>query len=731
LKANFQFIINIKNGANILKKVFHIILYAISFLVSVHCVLFLLLQNQQAQTLATKLVASFLSDELKAEITVGEVEIGFIGSFYLKKLRVVDMKGNPMVSIDKIDLAVKTINLTEKNITLKHLRMERVDFIIRKYAADEPGNFRYFINQFQSGVPDTLNPIDDFLPWNIFCDKLIIRNSHFAYTNPFRKTSSPSIDFNDTELFDMDFFASNFSLQGDTIALQISNLVFIEKSGFELKEFSGQFKFSPLAISADNLLLVTNNSQLDLDLEFAYENPGAFSDFISEVQFKSNFRPSSLDMSDIGYFAKTMFAMNNLIKFKGDISGTVDNISGKNIDLTYGNRTHFFGSVKMNGLPHFTETFIHADIDELISDASDAKSFNLPGETGSIKIPDLLTKMGEVTVQGKFTGFPNDFVSKASFQSRLGRLKTNLVLKTNPKDQSLAYKGDLVATKLDLGTLFSMKPQLGKTTFVMSVDGKGVDLSTLNISVNGLIRSLAFNGYDYRNISLDGTFNDMIFEGNTSIKDENLDFVFNGLVDFKDEMPRFDFHSVIHRANLKVLKLSSRDSTGIFSTNMKFDFFATSINDINGTIRFDSTKYIEGTQSYFLDSLLMESTQFADGKSGMSLRSDFADIEICGNYTISQLIPSIKKYIQNYSGNLANKISEANPSSKKQIIDINARLKNTIALTGLFIPNLKIAPNASLAGNIDLLKNNTTITAHADWLTLAQVKMNNCHFEHY
>lgn len=681
----------------------------------------LLLQNPQAQTLASRLTAGFLNRALGTNFSIGEIHIGILGTFYLDDLTAYDSRENKMIRIDELELAVGRINRLEKQLTFRQLRLEGVDFMIRKYEKNQPGNFLQMINRFTSESKDTSVRQTSSL-WDITIEDFTIRNAHFLYEDKHQKQPTRSINFQDIELLDMDLLASRLKISGDTIEAHFHNLAFVEKSGFELKEFSGDVQFSPKGLSVDQLLIITNNSRLDLDLKFEYNDLSSFSDFITEVRFEGDFRPTTLEMSDIGYFAETMFAMEDLIELEGLFTGTVDNLRGKNFRVEYGNHTRFYGTVSMNGLPDITETFIHAHIKDLKTDAGDVKSFRLPGDVGSIEVPDLLNKMGVVEVKGKFTGFYNDFLANANFNSELGKLKTDIVLKTDKLDNSLSYNGELIAMGLDAGTLLSADPQLGKTSFVLEVDGKGVKLSNLNLTADGIIRSLNFNGYNYRNITVDGTFNDFIFEGHTSIRDENLDFEFNGLIDFEEDKPRFDFYSRVNHANLAKLQLSQRDSVSIISTSMNFDFVATSLDDIKGYVKFDSTTYREGNETYFMENLTLESMHYDDSLNRLNLFSDFADVNVEGIYAISSIVRSVKGFLSNYSQNLANKIKAEPETGMEQSVDFEVQLKETSTLTHLFVPSLEIAPGTALYGNINLRENTADIHANARWIRYASLR---------
>jgi hypothetical protein len=675
-----------------------------------------LLRNPEVQTLATRFAAAFLTHKTGTTVSIDGIQVGLTGTLHLTGLVIEDKHGNEMIVARELSIALAGISRAKQSVRLRSLHLTGAEFALRYYSTDDLDNLSYFLRHFVTPGTDTLKDETPPQPWKLLVNDLQIRNAHFIYENADAKIPGRGIDYNDIELLDMDMLASSLTIDHDTISANIHNLTFVEKSGFDLKEFSGIARFSPVGLSVKNLVLVTNNSSINLDLTFIYPDLNGFNNFIEEVYFDGTFGESKLDMSDIGYFAETMFSMTNIIGIKGNVKGTVSNIRGSDLDITYGADTRFVGSVQMNGLPDFYETFINTNIETFTTRTRDVRSFGLPDEMPPIVVPDLLMKMGMVKVAGKFTGFYNDFVAKAVIQSRLGRLKTNLVMKTN-QQKEITYQGNLVASNLDIGNLFDAQATLGKTSFTLDVDGEGFSQDSLRISTKGIIQSLQLNDYDYQNIAINATLDALIFKGRAAVDDLNLDFVFDGLIDFNDEIPRFDFKARIDHADLYALHLSSRDSISILSTAINADMRATSIDDISGTLAISNTSYIEGSKEYRLKKLQLVAWQAGDGLSGISLASDYIDARMEGYYKLSTLTATISNYIMQYSPALALQLPwQKPPGREQQYLNFNIDLKNTDPLTNLFIPALKLAPHTVVEGIANLTEEKVKLRGHAAWI---------------
>ena len=673
-----------------------------------------------------KVIAQNLSEKTGSRVSIEKVSFSLTGNFLISNLQVDDYIGNELIKIEKLSAGYGWYSRIKKIINLHHLEIEGLTFSIVKYHGAEGDNLWYFLKHFATeNEPDTLVANKKPSRWIIELDNLRLLNAKFVYENVDDRTPGPGIDFDDISLENINFQANDIRFEGDTIRAGIKSLTLIEKSGFDIREFSGDARFSPDGLGVEGLKACVNNSTLDLDFSFGYDHLADFNDFLEKIRINGKFRQTELQMSDIGYFAPIMFSMNDLIKIKGDVSGTVASFNGRNLEIKYGQKTVYEGNIRMNGLPDITETFIHADIKNFTTSAGDVENFALPAGSGDIPVPALLYELGMVRVRGKFTGFYNDFVSKAQFTSRIGRLNTNIVLKT-AKDGGLTYSGLLEASNLDVGKLFGQTKILGSASFFLNVDGSGINMEKLDITMKGTIREVGFKGYNYQNIVLDGNLNKRIFEGNVAMNDQNLDFTFSGLIDLNKTLPRFHFTSRVNHANLYQLKLTDHDSVSVFSSVFNFGFSGNNLDNLAGNIRIDSVRYTDSFHQYFLKELTVntfEDEQTQNRK--LTLESDYVDATFSGRFKFSQIAGSVKNYLARYSTLLASGIHAGTADIGQQLVSFRIDIKNSTAITQLFIPELSLAPNTTLEGNYNSSESLLFVNGNSRFISFSGIKATN------
>ncbi|NJK86992.1 MAG: hypothetical protein HC906_14445, partial [Bacteroidales bacterium] len=151
----------------------------------------------------------------------------------------------------------------------------------------------------------------------------------------------------------------------------------------------------------------------------------------SSVELDIDLMPSDVNLYDLAFFAPVFFGSNQDFSLSGKVEGKLNRLSGKDIDIHFGNSSVLSGDIDLDGLPKFTETFIFAQFKNIETNFTDLQELDLPGK--KFEFPSVLNKMGQISYKGKYTGFINDFVAYGTFSSVLGIIKTDLSIKPDKK----------------------------------------------------------------------------------------------------------------------------------------------------------------------------------------------------------------------------------------------------------------------------------------------------------
>jgi len=97
---------------------------------------------------------------------------------------------------------------------------------------------------------------------------------------------------------------------------------------------------------------------------------------------------------------------------------------------------------------------------------------------------------------------------------------------------------------------------LGLLNFNGKIKGSSFDLDQQKTNIQGNIDSIAWNNYNYTNITTNGNIQKGAYNGSLRIKDPNINFISNIEVDFNQAKPKINAVGDLQNTNLKELGFS-------------------------------------------------------------------------------------------------------------------------------------------------------------------------------
>lgn len=657
------------------------------------------LRSSPVQTKLTQYIASYLSEKFGATISVRGVDIGFFNSVILEGLYVEDLHRDTLIYSEKIKARIGNVNFEKHHLQVSQLTLESVKFYLRKYTdADGDLNLQFIIDAFgKKEKKDTTS-----VPWTFGADALKITQTAFQYDDQRKEYKEIGMDYNHLNIKHINLFIDDITVDGDTIKGDIKQLACVEKCGLVLQDFSGKATVSPVLLKVDDLKIITPSSTVYTMLEFNYSTWSDYLDFVNKVNMNLDLTDSRVGFFDIAYFAPALDGMTTTIDVTGKVAGTVDNLKGRKLDISFGESTHFLGDVEMQGLPDIAETFMYLNVKELTTTRNDINRIPLPPfKKGSyLKVPDNMAYLGRIHFRGSFTGFMNDFVAYGNFNTAIGSLKSDLSLKKDTKRNTYAYQGKLDATDFNIGKFFDSEEYIGKVTLNAKIDGRGFDKESLNAKLNGTINAIDLYGYNYKNINVEGLFANKIFDGNLNISEENINLTFDGNVNLADKLPVFDFNASVKNAYLTNLGIIKNREQVVFSSDMDLNFRGNDIDNGIGNIVLSNTVYKEGNRKFPFKDLELDIREDY-GQRSLILRSDIVDADFSGKFKFRQLPQAFNKLMQSYLPSYAGDFKTEEVEKEPQVFEYNVQFKKTELLSFLFVPKIHHRAEILLAGSFN------------------------------
>ncbi len=695
---------------------------------------YITLRSFAVQTWLTSKAASYLSGELGAEVSVGGVKISWFFNVVLEDISLLDKHENPLLYAREMVFDVDKISFSRRNLKVNKLLLDKASLGMTRYLGEEDFNFQFLIDYFASDEPaDTYS-----LPkWDVTVRSFEFRNSGLSFIDHNAEHLDYGFDPGNFAFGKLNIAINDISFENDILHASVDHFSVEESKGLILENLNARLMVSPEGSYAYDMTITTNRSHVEMDVSLDYDSYNDFDDFAEKVRMDFDIKPSGLQLYELGYFITSLYGLDNRIKLKGNLSGTLSNLRGNEVLLQYGRFSTFQGNFMVLGLPDIQETFLNFSLDRFITNKRDLETFQIPYSTGvaTLKLPSEMQNLGITNFSGNLTGFIYDFVAYGRLNTALGELTSDIAIRSNDDFTSISYSGSLATKGMDLGTLLDDTDNFGQIAFDMKVIGSGTDLGSMDLTMEGVVQRLDFNQYAYRNLELAGTLVKKRFTGNLLLDDPNLFVDFNGLLDFSESVPYLNFTAEIDNANLSMLNIYQRDTLyhSVLSTILSVEGHVENFNDIEGEMAAYGTTYREvspgnGDIQNFYHTETISLRSYLSGQNQKLLRfsSDFLDVKIDGMIDYEKIGPEFSEFISNYTPSrfYNSTISHFLSDTTSQKGEFEIYFKETQNLISIFLPRLQLSDNVLIRGSFDTRNKNFKLEGAAEYFSFAGNRFN-------
>ncbi|WP_428666762.1 translocation/assembly module TamB domain-containing protein [Runella sp.] len=382
--------------------------------------------------------------------------------------------------------------------------------------------------------------------------KLGVQNTSLVF-----KTDDLAVDVSrfNTQLED-------FTFTPERTAGKLKSASMVEKRGFVLRQVQTNFVYSNTQTSLENLFVQTNETILRNKAILRYSSLDELSKNIGNVNVDVNLQNSQLSFKDVLTWMPTLrktppFDQNPtaIVKVNGIVTGKVNNLTLKAVDVRTLEGTRLRMEGKIAGLPDPQKMAVDVKVSELVTTRADiARIMPKDALPTSIDIP------AKLVVTGSFKGSLDNLTLDTRLASDLGDATFAGNVKNFVKAKNQSYKGTLVLKDFNAGKLLKQPPeQLGKLSLTATVDGHGIDPKTLRTELKGTVQSADVKGYTYKDLNLSGTYRQQQADFIAAIADPNATLRLNIQADLRPEYPVISSEVDIDELKLKPLNLYSED----------------------------------------------------------------------------------------------------------------------------------------------------------------------------
>ncbi|MCO5249334.1 MAG: translocation/assembly module TamB [Chitinophagales bacterium] len=609
------------------------------------------------------------------------------------------------IKLKSLDVDVKNFDLNDKNILLKNVNIVQPYYVLTTHKKSKKED-------------KESSPFDVNIGFLTRVNKLQIKDGHFGMHDETKERTHAKNGF---EFSYFDVSKINLDLKDfqwdSTMAVHIQHLSAQSlENNVDLKLLSVAAKMDNHSIQAKDLTVNYNQTKVAGNALLEFGSFEDFGDFLNKVKLSGNIAELQTTGNDVGVWARVaqQYVPGN-VNISGAFNGEIANLSTKNLKLKVNQSTVIDGDATIKGIPNPDKMYITANIRQLKTRGSDIHQI-IP----YVKLPSIIDSIGNFQAVGTYEGYINNFKANTKIKTDIGDLIANVHLDFSKKGPP-SYNGQVQSSGLKIEKLLGID-KLTDATFDLMIHGSGFDLNSVNTSVKGTISSIEYNYYKYKNIDLDGTINNKVFDGKVSMHDDCAIIDFNGSANLSNpEKPIYNFHAKLQDGDLQQLNLIPNRL--IVSVEGDFNFEGANINNLIGQAKLSNISLKNEQINVDLSDLTV-SLEKQDDYKKYTIESDEINGYMRGYFDPIKLPASLQYYISNHT-TLVNApgIEKLDHLIYPQDVEMNIRVSKDIGVLSFFVPQIKSFSDIDLSGTYNSEKNKINLNLNADSLIY-----NNIHF---
>jgi hypothetical protein len=632
------------------------------------------------QTALAQHFVKSINEDYGIHMEIDEIQLTLFGAVKLKKVLIIDHHKDTLIYVKRINTSILGAKkILDGDLIFGDLAMDGVLFNLKTYKKEKKTNLDHFIDAFGTSKKPSGK---HFL---LTASSINLSNGRFILTDENHETPK-SVDF--TRL---NIFVTNFKVYGPEVYANIQKMSFLDHRGLYVKSLKGNYSFTRQHMILDKMEIQTKESSIKgyAALNYVIED---FSDFQNKVEFDVKLKSAKLASNDIRYFYNEL-GKYQYFKLKSHITGALNNLKFLDLSLRDNRGTQIKGFINFKNLlgTKGQKFYMNGKFDQLNANYDDLVSL-LPNVLGK-KLPVILKKFGNISLVGNTQVTTTSIHANLVAGSALGTVKTKFIINDMDQSDKAAYVGYVVLNEFNIGNLLDNK-DLSTVSLNIDIDGKGFSEKYLNTSLKGMISNIAYNGYNYKNVAVNGNFKLPLYKGSIIVNDPNLKMNFDGLVDLSKKESQYDFQIKIDKAELHKLNFV-KDTTSQFNGDILVDVQGNSFDNMHGNIYVNNATYINSKSTYqFNDFNLNSSFDDTRIRTIKITAPDIANGTVVGRYKFAEL----KGLVSNSLGSLYTNYKPIKVK-KGQFLKFNFEVYNKIV--EVFFPEIKLSENTIVKGNIN------------------------------
>ncbi len=613
-----------------MKTIKHSINVLIWAIVSLCLIALLLVNLPVVQSHLGSQIADVLSQKLNTRVDMGRASLGLFNRIIIDDVNIQDMKGHDMLQATRISVKADLISLLQGRISITSAQLFGMKANFYKETAQSKPNFQFALDSLAS--KDTLN----HQPLDLELKSLIIRRGNICW-NQLDKPRKQSFDTHHLNVKNLSSHIILNALRDDSINLKLKRISFTEASGLNIKSLAFKLVANRHRALLSGLNLSMPSSELHMGNVIATYRFDGNQINPATLQLNGSVRESYITPKDLRSLDPRLDKFASPVVLSSIFSGTNKSLHCHKLDVVVPQEgvalsLNSLANIKLSlsGSVHFTKykPQWNANISYLTMNEDGLKLL------GS-NIPEAIGRMNSINYRGQAKGLGKNFSTQGVLRSEAG----NANITAEVRDD--VFTGHVDTQGLNLRQILN-NDKFGKLATNIHVEG---NIKRMQYRAKGNVSQIVYNQYDYRNITVDGSYNNGTFDGQISIDDPNLMANAKGKLNTNNKNMSANLTAKVRRFNPTALHLH-HDKLGnaTYSGNLIASFTGNCLNTATGNLYLTDFTKTTDKDEYRLNSFSLQAWNNKQGHY-LTLRSDFADADLTGRFDYSTLMQSVKNAI--------------------------------------------------------------------------------------
>ncbi len=665
-------------------------------MVIVYFSLFILLYIPVVQSFIGKQVAQAIATKLGTKVEIGRVDVGLFNRVIINNALIYDQSHKKMLEVSRLSVKIDLSPLAKGRISISSAQLFGMKADLYKKSKNTSPNFQFVLDSLKSkdGAPQT--------PLDLNINSLILRHGQIVYNQldaPRKKRQ-----FTPKHLF-VSGLSSHIvihKLTNDSLSLHVKRLSFEEQSGLHVANVKFKLQGSTKRTVVKDFNLFMDESRVLLpEVEVNYPELHG-QKFLQTLHGKIEFAPSVVTPCDFAAFSSVLRQLKTPIYISGKVKGNTRLLNIRNLFMQsyddgflikadgylknlMDNLSWYVSLHRFSVRREIMHTFIHGI------------------GKGNTDLSQWLLRLGDISYQGKIMSGWHRFLVDGVLNTDAGNIHMKLDKKQNDIIADIKTRG------IDLQRILA-NSQFGDFAADISVKGKmqaGHDVWDSDyLKIRGNVAQLAYKGYTYKNIDIDGLYQKKAFSGKLSIDDPNGRLTVDGSFDFSSHIPSADFIADVHHLNPSGLRLSNQWPSATFDFQLKANMRGKLLNQIQGTMVLQDFTMQSPKGRFQLQQLQLQAGR-SKVEDFLSLDADFGYVDIKGKYNYSDLLRSVSGIIRDRLPTLSALPRAMFAKSNKYVV--HASVSQTDWLKHLMGVDFQIHAPVVIKGDVDDANSSVTL----------------------